>query len=897
MRASPFAAAFFLCAILGACASTPRTQPDQPRVSFPLPACSQSQTKDCIARLFQTGDDVAARTGATFPSRYLELDDGRVREDFCQGRGAREPPAQCAERLEAVKNYFFPGGKRPPEGSIGVALEGGGSKSAPFSLGVLAGLQEMGLLQDSVGAIASASGGSYAASYYFNRRYDAIRHPDRHPGRPEDWFRSCIPDQFAAAGYNGFFRDILAANPDLPLCGERRSPTVVPGRCNAFDPAYEFLGQVWTEPNLVMGNEVNALRSFNDGKVPPPTIWNTVGLLGESILAFPYTVLSRWVFRWPGNTSPSKLAYTNGIERAYGYSPYDWKSVESDPVAQVSGDLAHVWETHRHRLEERTMYALGEALDGRGPLWILGSSTPGAIGPMSWFGAESRDPVRHQFELTPGGYGSGIHGYANVAPIAGNGVLEPDLFDPVSYTGNSNLSMPIVEGVVASAAFFDDYQSIYNHQPERSAFGLVQRALDLEWYREIRNFNVGNGHRALQMVSPLPAYFAWTYRNGTEPYIHLQDGGNSENSAILALLRRGYRTIVYAHGTQDDMASFESICHLKNHLELDGSYTLTSPELDGIARRFSWFDRHAKGRGFGSYLDQLCTMQLDNSDLMAFDDNLSIKEPERRAPAVAKLLCGRLGYDTGTGPRNEPDPGYRPCPEFFDHFYPRNASGEFISVHYPESLPQTYAPIEDLFSRWGGSKLTFRIDRFDPRVPDAAQAAGANPLAVVIAVVPTVSYEEMSRQLEDWRPGDDTDAQPWAAFCRLSAEQRKAMKIASCSAPGHRSVGARGSQAGPALPCIAMAHILERGCSAQGHPSFPQDNFVFQTWYTNYTMYAAYFDLGRHLAWRAIEAVGGITDSHPQAPGTPRDTVPPGNMVSACADLPGRGEGARAQAP
>ncbi|MFO1403218.1 MAG: hypothetical protein U1E96_01395 [Azonexus sp.] len=93
--------------------------------------------------------------------------------------------------------------REPRRPEWGVALEGGGSKSAPFALGVLAGLYQSGVLQRT-DVVASVSGEAVAAHYYWLRLIDdwEAGHPAGRDGDPA-WFRDCIPyvyhEQFSAA--------------------------------------------------------------------------------------------------------------------------------------------------------------------------------------------------------------------------------------------------------------------------------------------------------------------------------------------------------------------------------------------------------------------------------------------------------------------------------------------------------------------------------------------------------------------------------------------------------------------------------------------------------------------------------------------------------------------------
>jgi hypothetical protein len=887
---------------LTGCAADSRVGVGGP-ITFPLPPCDAQKEVDCTAALFASPDHIGPRYPATFPQRYLELWNEDVRSEYCSSRTpaatAGESTEACLTRLQALSKYLNPAG-RPPSDKIGVALEGGGNKSAPFNLGVLAGLQEIGALPNSVGAIASVSGGSYAASFLFNRLFDQSSH-DAGAGAGDyaDWFRSCIPDEFAddtRPAANSMFANFKSSAKKLPVCGEQHKlPTESP--CDPFLASYRHQGHVWMQPDLIMGTSANGLKrsdGFYDAWDP---IANTAALFVESLVALPWQTLSRSIFRWPGNSSPTKLAYTDGLEREYGYSPSDWQAIQKcnhNAITALRDDAALVADVRSHRLQERTMQALGGALKKvQAPEWIIGSSSPGPITATEWLGVPTRDPIRHQFELTVSGYGSGIHGYAKVWPFSGDGLLESDLLAPGSLFPSTN-SMPIVEAVVASAAFFDDDQSALSVQPERLWTSTGQHFLDLGWYQEIPNFNASDASRIRQRQTPYPLYLHWTDQYAKEPYIHLHDGGNSDNSAIMPLLRRGYRTIVYAHGNQDSQALFPEICHLKNQLELDGHYYIQSSTLEDITTQFNLRLATPGPRRFGTYLDQICTEQLDESDLATFDANAARTKPEQRAPSVAKLLCGRIGdaarleeqvVGGKTIFRTDPDPAYTPCQEFTRKFDAKSASHVPISSDCLKPTPCTYRIVTDLFYRWAGDSIRFEVYRGDALAHPGGTPGRPEtlPFSTIFAVVPALSAHDVAQQLADDAslagggqrndpapilPGGNCDSNPWRDYCDQAPALQKRLRINACAGPGRDSVLstlAANAVVDPITPCSALAHIVATRCDRHPHPAFPQDNIYLETWNTSYTTYAAYFDLGRYQAQRAFRDWQSPSDHKPQS--------------------------------
>jgi hypothetical protein len=842
-----------------------------------LNPCKADTQRHCVAALFTDDTRIATRDPDGFPRRYLELWNPDVQTSYCDHQFP-EPSAnaECRHRLAAVANYFNPHGL-PDADDLAVALEGGGTKAAPFALGVLAGLDELGLLQQRVKAIASISGGSYAASYYFNRLYDLHEKGKEIAKDHDEWFRSCIPDRF-----QGSFQTIASkdsdAGKDFPWCDETN--TSAKGRLNEFDPKYQFLGHVWKNHDLLRGDSAGNLNTQTDWRLAE---YSNIGLLtAETAVTVPFQFVARTAFRWPMNSSPSKLSYKLGLERQYGYSPQDW---------QAAGDtnIAHFWNTLQARRKDRTLSALAALADKNGPKppleppppqWIIGTTAPGKITGVEWTQAAARDPLRQQFEITPDGYGSGTYGYARQEPDA-----------PFDFLGRNPTGLPILDAVVASAAFLDDDQTQVSAQPLRFIAGGAQHFANLTWFTEIPNFDVGGGSRALARLTPWPLYLIDTNRLGKSPYIHLQDGGNTENSGIFPLLRRGYKTILYAHGTQDTQAEFASICHLKNQLELDGTYVLVSPDLEGLVRPDAAGEKVRKHWGnpgrFRTYLDALCSKEMDASDLVAFDQNPK-REAGKRDPAVARLYCGRLGYQPA-------GPDFVPCEEFNQKFGLSNAASTPAAgdprlrcnwynqrmaaavahnIPVPPSGDAGLVPDSDLFYFWrSDTVLRFKIYSGDPlQCTGSDEPASADPVSTVISIVPGISFDEVKQQLDD-RIGS---VRSWDDFC--GHPERVSLQINSCAGPSGRlwsstpgaqppaGVRADGQDA-QGLSCTALAHVLEDSCGdgASGqHPNFPQDSFVWKTLHDTYTTYAAYFDLGRHLVQRGI-----FCKEHPKACDSP----------------------------
>ena len=817
--------------------------------------CNDHVTSNCRIPLFSDPDAIAIRDPQKFPRRYLELWDPDVRRSECA-----TGDSECLERLAALSSYFDPSGHPPLPNKIGVALEGGGNKSGPFTLGVLAGLQQLGYIDD-VGAIASVSGGSYAASFLFNRILDL--HPTSEPvalrslrEESEPWFKSCIPDYFLGGGRE-YFSAIVAnpASPRPPFCGEGIKGT------DSFKSDYKYQEQVWMHHDLLLLDNRTNNKTRDSSEVP--VVENLAVLTIATAATIPFQFVARTMFRWPVNSAPSKLAYTLGIEREYGYSPEDWQRAQdaSKPI----------WRNTIDRRRDRTLSVYAQNVPTEGlPLWIIVTTAPGYINGLAWAEPAARDPIRQQFEITPNGFGSGIYGYAMAHPDA-----------PYDFSGPNPKGMPILDAVVASAAFLDDNETLISKEPGRLFAGAFQQFANVDWFSEIRNFNVKDESRTIERALPWPFYLHRTESESTTPYIHLQDGGNAENAGIFPLLRRGYRTIVYAHGTTDTDSQFPALCHLKNQLEFDGNYYIVSQDLENLvsALPISADDRAEMAASAGvkghflNYFDQLCSQQIDGSDLVAFDRNAR-RAPSDRVSAVAKIYCGRLGryHDVATvayPARADADPGYKPCKEFKSRF-PWIGDSSVCDTCGGPGLPLTFPVRRTLFFQTSASPLRFHVCRGDAlQAADAARARSNaypiyEPLGTIIAVVPAVSWAEVDRQILNTQPWSEDIFGPWNSFCSAPVEVRQALKIGYCQGPNasvltaeHLPQNARPGESG--VPCTALAHVMEDTCTYIDRPDinfrrpvFPQNDLVGETLHTTYAAYASYFDLGRAQVKRAL---------------------------------------------
>ncbi|MEI6560095.1 MAG: hypothetical protein WCO00_16990 [Rhodospirillaceae bacterium] len=825
---------------------------------YPMKDCQGKENKSCVVRLFDKGTDVSWHDVKKFPHRYLELYDRKAILDFCK------PPnggPACEARLNRLSNYFNPNG-RPGDGEIGVALEGGGTKAASFSMGALAGLERLGLFDGRVTAVSSASGGSYAAGYLFNRWYDRLRQFKKNPAAdmpgPGGWFESCIPSK---EPYLYRLKDIL--NVGTHSCSGKRA---------------SFIDHVWRNRDIINGTLDG---DADDEWLSWKDAWHVLFLVTETAATMPVDLATRAVFRWPSYTAPSEVVYKSGLERDYGFSPSDWQEEIKTPYP------FRIFDMQGERREERTFGAFKMYLDHASdekqkwnvPLWIVNTTAPGRISVDTWMVAQPRDPLRQEFELTMNGYGSGIYGYA-LSPPPSSG----------KWLGANPSSMPLVDAIATSGAFADKDETLLANPIQRIGAGAILGLVNTEWFTEIPNFNTSDLYRFAAEALPWPFYLATTSQYTDNAHIHLQDGGNAENTGIFSLLRRGYKTIVYVHGTEDNKAAWEGICHLKNQLELDGAYTLTSADDTG---KEDWLRDVMKERNvaiqvnghvYKNFLDGLCSSQLGDNDFSLF--NLSPKTAgDNRINPVARIYCNRLdGWDiTDKRTRRE-----KVCPEYESRFSgwlsdKVDIKEEFVPICYPmencratdKEKDNAKARAEQAFWNWINDKpmiftVKVRADEKDAK-RSKEDASDLKVVSRIIAVVPTINAKDILSQLKSTDPKlplppdtrDESASKSWTRWCDASGDARRSVRIRNCEAPDGTWLSDGSSVQQDGLSCVALSHLIGSDCagSADDHPVFPQNSFIKMTFSTSYPAYAAYFDLGRQQVRRALCKAGVVSCS------------------------------------
>jgi hypothetical protein len=478
---------------------------------------------------------------------------------------------------------------RPPQ--LGLALSGGGTRSASFSIGVMKALHERGILQN-VDIMSSVSGGSYALYWYYMQNLNMDLYKEGKAGEcsPEGKYTSIFESDSDDSKDNRF-QNHLESNSDILtiLTPEESSRTFV-----------NWVGQA--------------------------------SRLATSLVMLPFNTGFNGVFDWDMNLFPYRRYYQNGLERTYGLSPCpstpenkgkfrneSWRFLSLDPY---DIDRNFTFTEIKRALDDRLKDSgdctgdcpTKEFNSRRLPFFVINATAGhGRIGAHYKVNKELDLPPRSLkraapnkiFEFTPLSFGSEIFGYGS--------------FDENGPGKNLNEDIHFSRAVSISGAAVDS-QSFKNTGV--SAFiGQAMSSLNLNLGYKIDNYNMSKDMVAGTNLLPYPFYLLkhsvmanpgmvlnqsakWVQAPFMLPSeyssrIHLSDGGQSEVLATLSLIRRGVKNIIMVDAEQDNnkcgnFACFKGLNYLERSLKKDYKMDLIINDL----KRQTFDVRNAKASVF-----------------------------------------------------------------------------------------------------------------------------------------------------------------------------------------------------------------------------------------------------------------------------------------------------------
>jgi hypothetical protein len=759
---------------------------------------------------------------------YLELWKLLPDQEDCDGTESKKGELSPQIPADLVRRYacldpLSPTCRRP---RLGVALEGGGTKSASFALGVLAGMDQSGLLNQ-VDVISSTSGGSYAAYYYFAHLMDAYaasvpEHKwvsssaaEKTLRTRDQWFSSCVPAALAK-----WLEETWQAGPDdIPkdlVCGGGL------GNENTDREAIRYFSENYPDLfHLLAAENMFALSPNLDAnpsafKRPEfSTTWSelatefTVYFIPFQIVSIPLQFITNGVFNWHWSHDPSAYAYRNGMERAYAFPPAKW--IEETACSSIScgrpWDLSDLGRVYRSADKFQKPSELGKF-----PVWIINATSDEGTYWNQWGRVPIRDALRLGFELTPFGQGSGLFGY----------VAEP-------------AGLNLRDAVGASAAFLDPDQKAEGYKASRYAINLGLYVTNVNWGISIENRGVEDSVRDLNSVTPWPLYLNLDQMNRDGPYIHLMDGGNVDNDGLMPLLRRGVQNIVVASGTEDTAGSFRGLCIIKNELELDGVYRMDIdlPGFDLLCNRHildaetrTWDKKDLGSESRGDKVWDLVCERLTRSGIpesecdsryrllvRANQTNSNADKLYTNDPLMASVLG--VGFDMQNFPFRDGNPIIRGCV-----YRATNNHGD------PKSC--VYVSQNDMISRLFIVKASLQ------------RSLAEDYREVLSCELPNRCSIPAATEGRGKRSNTCTPDNSVLGHARTAL---------SCGPPGGNTVAAsadgRANRDRTSVSCIALAFA-----GSDRNTEFPQESFAEMTLHDTHFRYLAYFDLGRSYATR-----------------------------------------------
>lgn len=418
---------------------------------------------------------------------------------------------------------------RPPQ--WGLALSGGGTRSASFSIGFLKALSDEGILPK-IDIMSTVSGGSYAALWYYSQ--NLLR------DKIEDCANS---EHLSALDYHLRYSDKQLFAVDY----QSKKLT---------DDALQFRFQTNLEESS------NILITHQKSSIGRPLL-NYLEIGGKVLLHIP-TVAARVpisvAFDWDSNlvNFPAEY-YRHGLERTYSFSPLD-----ADQFAYFNDDpfLFFLERVRAQPIEfDDIQKLLYSRRDTNEHMPFLVVNTTGWRSKLLELYEDYSDVSDRIFEFTPLRAGSDQFGY---------------------HAHEEFNNIPFSDAVALSGAAVDLLQrdTDANGSP-RARTGTQQfgaflfSTLNLDLGEYIPNPNINPARGFFHKFYPFPLYLVDDFffsgkddkrsperEDRFSPKIYLNDGGKSENLGAFSLIRRGVENIIIVDAAQDEESLFGDLRRL-----------------------------------------------------------------------------------------------------------------------------------------------------------------------------------------------------------------------------------------------------------------------------------------------------------------------------------------------
>lgn len=530
-----------LC-FLTACATTGerKAQPEAAGDSNPNGAHDFDKVIDeNIAKFHRESPDSLPKSNA-FDSKSLVIG----KSEACLGENAGSAqPCPYADEKAYLK------GKWPP--NLGLALSGGGTRSASFALGVLKALEKQDIL-DKVDVMSSVSGGSYINYWYFSQLFYWDKIAGKLGKRPQEKF-SMIFDAWSDSDTN-------LDDPD----GYRFQRTLEQSsKILAFAHKPTFFNEFTAKIQYGVETMIQGLSV--------PIHWITNGL-----------------FDWELNITPYFYFYKDGLERTYGFVPLDYTLEHFANGKRAMGNQ-NIWAEPIYLTDFKAFFE--EKKEKGYPYFVI--NTTASLGNSVYPYGENNDGKTMEkavFEFTPWGCYSPLlwnrqddRMFRHVAgyPNGSENYCPQDFhFEPDDDWNVGWRDMDVSRAVTISAAAVDgqgEFVDIAGREEAnytilgRKWYDLALEALNLNLGYQLANPKTSLFQRSIHKLLPWPLYVGLDYLLGNDSTsLHFSDGGHSENLGIFALVRRGVKNIIVVDSERDTESVFEGAKRFEQALEKHG---------------------------------------------------------------------------------------------------------------------------------------------------------------------------------------------------------------------------------------------------------------------------------------------------------------------------------------
>jgi len=387
----------------------------------------------------------------------------------------------------------------------GLALSGGGMRSASFSIGVMTGLAKQKDVFDSIDIISAVSGGSYAASWYYLQQYYMMQSLCKR--------KYCGTDNQCGAPYDDCVKQVCKNDAACTNCLAKMPAKLL----NPDDPNDKFQKRL---------SEHGDLTGTKRG-----LLWTAL-----NILTIPFNVLFNGIFDWQRNTAISRWFYQRRIEDTFHRIPED--VCDGNETNGIPGS-----DLFTRGLQEKsvTFPELSNFIHERNLPCLIVNATVQLDDDPWHHGAKLSNSV---FEFAPLGLGSSGVGFAGWQKadqsIFDDKCPEPTVLEtpPMGLTRAISISGAAVDTSVVPGAQKKMMASIFNQ--------------NLGHYLDNYNCPPSNWERLKHWFAFFPIYYAHYYdRDKHGIRLYLSDGGHSENLGAFSLVRRLPERIIIVDAEQD----------------------------------------------------------------------------------------------------------------------------------------------------------------------------------------------------------------------------------------------------------------------------------------------------------------------------------------------------------